>query len=254
MVGSCWRLFPAGHRPWPLPLGVILGLQLRALQEAREERAFQGVRKGGKRVMCTGSVNMPTGSHPGMLVSRCHLSHGCPGAHQHRDKHLLTHITHTDNSHTSVRLCPDSGSPYHFPLSSTPLILLPFFNEPHPLSSGLSFLCRQVGIIRGLVVLVLGEEPGPSGGHHGVGLKAPSTALIRIACSLSNCNKKQLSWKPALDVVQISECLPSPHLGYFPSFLVFPLRLLLLVWQEYVGPQLSEDCGSQPVSTMWMPF
>lgn len=41
----------------------------------------------------------------------------------------------------------------------------------------------------------------------------------------------------ALDVVQISESLPSPHLGYFPSFLVFPLRLQLHVWQEFMGPQ-----------------
>lgn len=173
---------------------------------------------------------------------------------QHRDKHLLTHA-HTDNSCLHVcravpRLQVSLPLSTLFDTSHPPSLL----QQTSPFKLWPLFPLQASGVIRGLVVLVLGEEPGPSGSHHGAGLKAPSTALIRIACSLSNCNKKQLSWKPALDVVQISECLPSPHLGYFPSFLVFPLRLLLLVWQEYVGPQLSEDCGSQPVSTMRLPF
>lgn len=49
---------------------------------------------------------------------------------------------------------------------------------------------------------------------------------------MSNCNKEQLSWKQALDVVQISESLPSPLLGYFPSFLVFPLGLWVHIEQK----------------------
>ena len=71
------------------------------------------------------------------------------------------------------------------------------------------------------MVIPPGAEPGP--------VQAPRsraegsiTALIRTGCSLSNHNKERLSWKPALDVVQISESLPSPHLGYFPSFLFLP--------------------------------
>lgn len=52
-------------------------------------------------------------------------------------------------------------------------------------------------------------------------MASPSTGLISTACSLSNCNKEWLSWEQALDVVQISESLPSPHPSSFPSFLVF---------------------------------
>lgn len=65
------------------------------------------------------------------------------------------------------------------------------------------------------------DRARPGRGHHPGWVKAVVTELIGAGCSLSNCNKEQLSWKQALDVVQISESLPSPLLGYFPSFLVF---------------------------------
>lgn len=179
--------------------------------------------------MCTGSVGVPAGSHAGMLASRCHLSRECSGALQRKDKHRLTH-THADRQLSLLSgLHHDSEFSSHFPLSSVPLIFLPLPKKPRPLSSGLSSLQRRAGSSEGVNGPPARGGAGPRGGHHGVGLKAPSTVLIATACGLSNWNREPLSWKPALDVVQISESLPSPHLGYFPFFHVFPPRLLLLV-------------------------
>lgn len=81
--------------------------------------------------------------------------------------------------------------------------------------------------------LLLRARPGR--GHHPGWVKAVSTELIGADCSLSNCNKEQLSWKQALDVVQISESLPitPPWLfSFLPCF--FP-------WGY--GSTLSGSCG-----------
>lgn len=54
--------------------------------------------------MCTGSVDVPAGSHTGMLASRCHMSHECSGALQCKDKHRLTH-THADRQLSLLSGC-----------------------------------------------------------------------------------------------------------------------------------------------------
>lgn len=52
-----------------------------------------------------------------------------------------------------------------------------------------------------------------------------------------------MPWKQALDVVQISEFLPSPLLGYFPSFRVFPPGAMGTCGARVVGQhQESQAC------------